>query len=283
MKILILGSTGILGRTLDLFLSSKKDLIIKTISTNKKNKYFLYFNHSKDLNKLKKLILKIKPSHIVNCIGITKYNNSYNSKTLTNLVNTKLPLYLASLSLRYKIYLIHISTDCVFLGQKGNYDDNATKDASDNYGISKSKGEVKNKYTTTIRTSFIGPEGKTKKSLLNWFLTQKITVNGYTNAIFSGLTSLELSKIIYKYFIQKNTLYNKIMNVGGNKISKFSLLKIISKIFKKKIHIKKLPDFKIDRSLNSKYFRNISKYKKQSWKKMIKDLRQFMLNNEYKF
>ena len=142
---------------------------------------------------------------------------------------------------------------------------------------------MKNKYTSTIRTSFIGPETKNTKSLLNWFLIQKSIVNGFNNAFFSGLTSLELSKIIYKYFIKKKILYNKIINVGGNKISKYSLLSIISKIFKKNIYIKKSPDFKIDRSLDSKNFRKISKYKKKSWEKMIKDLRQFMLKNKYNF
>lgn len=283
MKVLILGSTGILGKTLNLFLSHKKNLIIDTISSNKKNKYFLIFHNLNDLNKLQNLILEIKPTHIVNCIGITKYNNSYNSKALTNLVNTKLPLFLASLCLKYKIFFVHISTDCVFLGKKGNYADNAKKDSLDSYGISKSKGEVKNKYTSTIRTSFIGPETKNTKSLLNWFLIQKSIVNGFNNAFFSGLTSLELSKIIYKYFIKKKILYNKIINVGGNKISKYSLLSIISKIFKKNIYIKKSPGFKIDRSLNSKNFRKISKYKKKSWEKMIKDLRQFMLKNKYNF
>ena len=101
MKVLILGSTGILGKTLNLFLSHKKNLIIDTISSNKKNKFFLIFHNLNDLNKLQNLILEIKPTHIVNCIGITKYNNSYNSKALTNLVNTKLPLFLVFLSWRY--------------------------------------------------------------------------------------------------------------------------------------------------------------------------------------
>jgi len=283
MKVLILGSTGILGNTLNLFLSQKKNLPITTISSNKKNKYSIIFHNLKDLNKLQNLILKIKPTHIINCIGITKYNNSYKSKALTNLVNTKLPCFLASLCLKYKIYFLHISTDCVFLGKKGNYADNAKKDSLDSYGISKSKGEVKNKYTSTIRTSFIGPETKTTKSLLNWFLTQKTIVNGFNNAFFSGLTSLELSEIIYKYFIKKKILYNKVINVGGYKISKYSLLLIISKIFKKNVYIKKFPHFKIDRSLDSKNFRKISKYKKKSWEKMIKDLRIFMLKNKYKF
>ena len=149
--------------------------------------------------------------------------------------------------------------------------------------LTKNKGEVKNRYSTTIRTSFIGPEKNSQKSLLNWFLIQKKEVNGFNKALFSGLTSLELSKIIYKFFLKETKLYNNIINVGGNVISKYSLLKIISNVFKKKIFIRKFNDFRIDRSLNSKRFRKLSKYKVKSWLKMLKELKIFMIDNNYKF
>ena len=173
MKILILGSTGILGRTLSLFLSKKKNITICYISRIKINKTHTFLKDFTDLNKLKNLILEIKPTHIINCIGITKFNNSYKVKTLTRSINTKLPQFLSNLCFKNKIFFLHISTDCVFSGKRGNYSDNSKKDAFDNYGVSKAKGEVRNAYTTTIRTSFIGPEKNSKKSLLNWFLSQK--------------------------------------------------------------------------------------------------------------
>ena len=182
-----------------------------------------------------------------------------------------------------KIYFIHISTDCVFSGKKGNYTEKSKKDAKDLYGKSKAMGEVKNKYCSTIRTSFIGPETMTRKSLLNWFLSRKKKVNGYENAFFSGLTSLELSRIIYNFFILKNKHFNKILNIGGNKISKFLLLLKISKIFKKKIIIEKSSYFKIDRSLNSLKFQRSSGYKIQNWNKMLAELKFFMKKNSYKF
>jgi len=283
LKILILGSTGILGGTLSLFLNQKKNITIHFISRSKKNKAHIYLKDFTDFNKLKNIILEIKPTHIINCVGITKYNNSYKVKTLTKLINTKLPQYLSNMCLKNKIFFLHISTDCVFSGKKGNYTDKSKKDALDTYGVSKSKGEVKNEYTTTIRTSFIGPEQNSKKSLLNWFLSKKRGVNGFNNAFFSGLTSLEISQIIFKYFLKNKILYNKIINVGGNTISKYDLLSNIANIFNKKILITKFTDFKIDRSLNCQKFKRITKYKDKSWLKMLRELKIFMIDNNYKY
>ena len=283
MKILILGSSGILGRTFDLFLSKKNNIKIYYLSRNKKNKSHIYLDDFTNFNKLGYLISELRPTHIVNCVGVTKFNNFYRLRKQTRLINTELPKFLSNFCLKNRIYFIHISTDCVFSGKKGAYKDVSIKDAQDLYGITKGNGEVKNRYSTTIRTSFIGPEKNSQKSLLNWFLIQKNDVNGFNKALFSGLTSLELSKIIYKFFLRENKLYNNIINVGGNVISKYSLLSIISKVFEKKILIKKFHEFKMDRSLNSQKFRKLSKYKIKSWPVMLKELKIFMKNNNYKF
>tara|TARA_B100000787_G_scaffold6339_1_gene4736 strand:+ start:170 stop:1021 length:852 start_codon:yes stop_codon:yes gene_type:complete len=283
MKILILGSTGILGGTLNFFLRKKKNIEIFCISRNKKNKLDIYLDDFTNITKLKKLILNINPTHIINCIGITKFNNSYKSKRLTSLINTKLPLALSSFCLIKKIFFIHISTDCVFLGSKGYYSEKSKKDAQDLYGASKAMSEVRNKYCTTIRTSFIGPEQQSKKSLMNWFLSQKTEVNGFKNAFFSGITSLELSKIIFKYFLKDKKLYNRILNVGSEKTSKYDLLKILAKVFNRNILIKGFTDFKIDRTLNNQKFKKLTKYKNKSWYIMIKELKKFMIDNKYKY
>ena len=282
MKIIILGSTGILARTLQLYLS-KKNVDLLTISRERKNNKNYYLKNFLNFKKLEKLIFKTKPTHIINCIGITKFNNSYNNKKLTVYLNSKMPMYLANYCKLNKIFLLHISTDCVFSGKKGNYLDNSFKDTKDLYGLSKKKGEVKNEFASTIRTSFIGPELNTKKSLLSWFLSEKKIVKGYTKAFFSGLTSLELCKIIYNYFIKNNLLKNKIINVGSRRISKYVLLTKIRRVFKKKIEISKHENFIIDRSLNSKKFRKITGYKIIKWEKMLLELKKFMINNHYKF
>jgi len=282
MKILILGSTGVLGKTLQLYLS-KKNIDFLTLSREKSKNRNINLKNFSNFKKLEQIISKIKPTHIINCIGVTKFNNTYKNKKLTISLNTKMPIYLAKFCKLNKIYLLHISTDCVFSGKKGNYSDNSVKDSKDLYGLSKNKGEVKNKFTSTIRTSFIGPELNTKKSLLSWFLNEKKFVRGYSKAFFSGLTSLELCKIIDNYFIKKNILQNKIINIGSRRISKFILLTKIRMIFKKKIDIVRYQNFIIDRSLDSKKFRKLSNYKVVQWDKMLLELKKFMINNNYKF
>ena len=282
MKILILGSSGILSRALQLYLS-KKNIDFLTISREKNNNRNVNLKNISNFKNLEQLIFKIRPTHIINCIGITKFNNTYKDKKLTVLLNTKMPIFLAELCKLNKIYLLHISTDCVFSGKKGYYSDNSYKDTKDLYGLSKNKGEVKNKFTATIRTSFIGPELNTKKSLLSWFLNEKKFVRGYSKAFFSGITSLELCKIIYNYFIKKNILQNKIINIGSRRISKFTLLTKIRKIFKKNINIIRYQNFIIDRSLDSKKFRKLTSYKVVKWDKMLSELKKFMINNKYKF
>ena len=282
MKILILGSTGILGNSLANYLRTKKTKLF-FISRKKNFKKHFYLKDFSNYKKLENLILKINPNYIINCLGVTKFHKSYKNKKETRKINIKLPIFLSNLCLKEKIYFLHISTDCVFLGTKGNYKENAQKDAKDLYGLSKNLGEVRNKFSATIRTSFIGPEKNSNKSLLNWFLSQSNSTRGYINAFFSGLTSLELSKIIFKFFVKKNNLYNMVLHVGGYKISKHDLLIIIKKIFKKKINIIKFKDFKIDRSLNSKKFQILTKYKIKSWTILVKELKVFMLKNNYDF
>ena len=281
MKVLILGSSGLLGNTLKIFLKEKK-IKLYFISKKKSTKRNFNLRSFKNFEKLEKVIKKINPEYIINCIGVTHHHKTYEDKNNTKTINSVLPLYLSKLCLKYKIHFVHISTDCVFSGKSGNYSEKSRKNPISYYGLTKSKGEVKNEYSTTIRTSFIGPEVKTKNQLINWFLCQKNEVKGFDKAFFSGLTSLELSHIIYTYFLKKHFLYNLILNIGGPKISKYKLLLLISKVFKKKIFINKFSKLKIDRSLNSKKFRNLTGYKMKKWNKMLIELRNFMIKNKYK-
>ena len=288
MKVLILGADGMIGHKMaqkfykpgfELYLNtrSKKDFLKEifpkaiTIQNN-----FLVSDILKILN-------KISPDYILNCCGITIRRGINLNRSNSIKINSELPYLISDWTRNKSSKLIQFSTDCVFTGKKGFYNDYSTPDAKDLYGLTKNRGEVKNNYTSTIRTSFIGPETNSKKSLLNWFISQKKSINGFNNAFFSGLTSLEISKIIYEYFIKKKLFYNKIVNVGGRRVSKYTLLKIISKVFKKKISIKRFSNFKIDRSLNCQKFKKITKYKNKSWLKMLRELIIFMKANKYKY
>lgn len=267
-KIIIFGSSGMLGnQVIKCFLKDKR---FKVYEMNRKKRgKSIKINLEKKKQLIEKINL-IKPDYVVNCIGWIKQKKT--NKMTAYLVNSQFPLLLSKLAIILNFKLIHISTDCVFSGLKGNYLDSDFKDARDLYGFSKNLGEVKNQNSCTLRTSIIGPETSKKKfGLLEWFLSQKIKIKGYDKVFFSGLTTIELSKVIKKYLFNKG-LYNQILNVSSKSISKYELLKIIKYIFKKDIKIERSSKIRLNRSLNSLKFRKITGYKCPSWKKMINEL-----------
>ena len=158
---------------------------------------------------------------------------------------------------KYDIRFIHLSTDCVFSGKKGFYSENDFPDPIDIYGKSKLLGELDYGNSLTIRKSVIGHELTNKRGLLEWFLSQKDEVQGYKNAIFSGLTTLELARLIETYIIPKENLKG-VMHISGQTISKYDLLKLISCIYSQQKEIKLNESVKIDRSLNSTKFNHLT-------------------------
>jgi len=284
IKILILGSTGMMGSTISKLLKNDKRFEIlctyrslkkiKIIKLKRKQKIKLNVNK---LNEIKKIINKFEPDYLINCIGLIKQLLNKKNIKKTKYLNSIIPIKLSKFADKKKFKIVHLSTDCVFSGKKGNYTEKDKPDSKDIYGISKFRGEVKSKNVLNIRTSIIGHEINTSYSLLNWFLKQKI-VNGFKRAFFSGLTTLELSKIIINEVIIKNKISNGLFHVSGPKISKFNLLKIIKKIYKKNIRINIDYSFKIDRSLSSSKFRKKITLRTKSWPKMIKELKTFNEN-----
>lgn len=267
-KVLILGTTGMLGSQMSkLFLEDKR---FKIFEMNRKKKLNSIKINIENKDNLINKIQSINPDYVINCIGWIKQKHININKAYV--INAQFPRLLSQLALIFNFKLIHISTDCVFSGNKGNYSDNDYKDAKDLYGLSKNLGEIKNLNTVTLRTSIIGPEkGKRKYSLLEWFLLQQKEIKGFDKVFFSGLTTYEFSKIINKYILNNN-IYNNILNVSSKYITKFMLLKMIKKEFKKDIKIKKCTKIKINRTLNSQKFRKITGYKCPSWKKMINEM-----------
>lgn len=283
-KILILGSTGMMGSMIVKFL--KKDKRFKILCTYKDYKKIKLLNLKKyqkkklnilEFKKLNKIIKKYNPDYVINCIGLIKQLCNKKNFKLTKYLNTNFPKKIALLAERNKFKVIHLSTDCVFSGKKGNYIEKEKPDAIDIYGKSKFHGEFKSKFVINIRTSIIGQELTTNLSLFNWFLNQK-KINGYRKAFFSGLTTLELTKIIFKEIVLENKISNGLFHVSGPKISKLNLLKIIKKIYKRKTIINIDNSFKIDRSLNSSKFKKITNFKKKSWLIMIKEFKKFHEN-----
>lgn len=281
-KILILGANGLIGNGLTHYFSSKNLNLFTAVRSKKKeffykNKKYSYYKNlktKKSLIAIKKIIDTIKPNYVINCIGITKHLK----KSKNKLLNIDLPKFLSKQKNKYKFTFIHITTDCVFDGKTGNYKENSRTSSKDKYGFSKAVADkflLNKKQIIILRTSTIGREIKTQHGLLDWFLSRKKTCFGFKNAYFSGLTTLELAKIIYKFIINKNVIKQGIYNLAGPKISKNDLLNIIKKIYNKRILIIPNYQLKIDRTLNSDKFTKISKYKKKSWKKMLLEYKKF--------
>ena len=277
-KIIIFGTTGMLGCTLFAFLKKKK---LKVTGVSRKRNKFTNKNIIvlKNFNEISivKILNKFKPDFVINCAGKISHKINSNNIIETININSYFPQFLANQSIKQKFKLINISTDCVFSGRTGNYRESSFPDAHDIYGVTKKIGEVNNNQSINLRTSIIGHEIFSQKGLLEWFLSQKKKINGFSNVFFFGLTTLELSKIIYNYFIDKNFKFGKkpVIHISGEKISKLNLLKIIANIYKKKIIIKSVRVKKSDKSLNSDYFKSITNYKYPSWKKSIKEMKEF--------
>jgi dTDP-4-dehydrorhamnose reductase len=173
-----------------------------------------------------------------------------------------------------KIRMIHISTDCVFSGKKGNYLESDESDAEDLYGRSKFLGEVAYPpHSITLRTSIIGRELKTRLGLIEWFLSQKdgSTIHGYKRAIFTGFTTDEISHIIMNNVIPHPELTG-LYHVSSDPINKYDLLQIANQAFGRKINILPNEDFFIDRSLDSTRFRQATGYQPPSWIEMIREM-----------
>ena len=189
-------------------------------------------------------------------------------------LNALLPHRISLICRAAKIRMIHISTDCVFSGEKGNYLESDQSDAEDLYGRSKFLGEVAYPpHSITLRTSIIGRELKTRLGLIEWFLSQKdeATIRGYTRAIFTGFTTDELSRVIMDKVIPNPELTG-LYHVSSDSINKYDLLHITNRAFGRKINILPDEDFFMDRSLDSTRFRQATDYKPPSWIEMIQEM-----------
>lgn len=275
MNVIILGSSGLIGFTLYKYLSNQKNLnVIGTYNSNKPPFINIKkFDFQKDdISFLNQFDL------VINCIGITKHNkNSSNFKYVYDL-NIKLPLILNDLVRSNALDVIHISTDCVFSGIKGNYKENSNDYSDDTYGVSKRASESLMRNSFIIRTSTIGHEFFLKNGLLEWFLSTNKKCSGFKNAYFNGLTTLELGKIIYKYFIAKSFFPKTLINIGSRKISKYDLLCKLKKIYNKQVEIEKDYNLEIDRSLNIDKFIKLTDYQPKTWYKMLLENKYYISN-----
>jgi dTDP-4-dehydrorhamnose reductase len=168
---------------------------------------------------------------------------------------------------------VHLSTDCVFSGRRGKYREADVSDAEDFYGRTKYLGEANGERCISLRTSMIGLELTRKSGLLEWFLAQRGIVKGYTKAIFSGFTTLELARIIERVLTMHVPLAG-LYHVASDPISKFELLTMIRDALGLHTEIEPNDQLQCDRSLDASRFREATGYRPPKWKAMIEELAQ---------
>ena len=283
IKILIIGGSGMLGNALLRFFSKKKNFHVSTTIrsslllrvSNKSYNYQLFNNiHLEDKKYISKVFDQVRPDVVINCAGVINQSNESKDYLKVLLLNTILPHYLVKLSENFNARLIHFSTDCVFSGSKGNYNESDLPDASDFYGRSKLLGEINYPNTITIRTSLVGHELNSTKNLIEWFLNQNHEIKGYNEAIFSGLSTFEVAKIIDTYILPNKKLAG-LYHLSSQPISKYELLLLVKNIYKKSIGIIKDHSLKINRSLDSSRFCKATNYVSKPWDLMIQEMKEF--------
>lgn len=280
MKILILGGDGMLGHQLFNYFKGKFEV---KVTLRKKihqySQYKIYTNENsfdevdvRDFEKLSRVIGYFKPNLLINAVGLVKQRKDSKEIIPSLEINALLPHKLAIECAKYNTRVIHISTDCVFSGKTGMYNEDSFADADDIYGRTKYLGELSLDNCLTLRTSIIGRELSRHTSLLDWFLAQSGTIKGYKNAVFSGFTTIELSRII-EMMILKYPEASGIYNVSSEPINKYDLLKMISEVLNHNIEIVADEAFFCNRSLSSELFRKSFNYTPPSWLSMISELK----------
>lgn len=272
MKILILGSSGMIGRTMFHVLAQRRDW--QVIGSVRARAFegiapgpvvcgidLINPDH------LESLFGQTRPEVVINCAGLTKHLPEGNTPIPALMMNALLPHRLARLCAISKTRLIHVSTDCVFSGAVGDYKEQDATDAADVYGKTKALGEVTEGNAITLRTSTIGHEYRTRLGLLEWFLGQN-QCTGFRHAVFSGLPSVEFARVV-RDIVVPNPSLSGLYHVGACPIDKLSLLRMIARTYRKDISPAIDETVRINRSLNTEKFATVTGYRAPDWAELI--------------
>ena len=279
MRILILGGDGMLGHQLLRQWQERHEVRVTLRRAAGAYAGFGLFQpensyYGVDVVRIEELIgvlADFHPQAVVNAVGIVKQRSAATESIPSIDINALFPHRLAMLCQVAGARFIHMSTDCIFSGRKGNYQENDLSDAEDLYGKSKYLGEVHAPHCMTLRTSIIGTELTRKKSLVEWFLAQNGSVKGYRKAIFSGFTTIEMARIIEKLLMQ-HPHASGLYHVSSAPISKLELLTKIKGKLELPVQITPDESLSIDRSLDSSRFRKEFDYMPPTWDSMLDEL-----------
>jgi dTDP-4-dehydrorhamnose reductase len=282
-KVLVLGAAGMLGHAvLRYFLEQGRHSVTGTVRSQASllllptnvRKNVIVGPEVEDAAGLKSLFADVRPEVVINCIGLVKQLALAQDPVAMVSVNSLFPHRMAQLCSERDSRFIHISTDCVFSGSKGMYCEDDTCDATDLYGRSKLLGEVDRPDAVTLRTSIIGRELVGAHGLVEWFLSQNTGVRGYTKAVFSGLTTNELARVMHDFVIPCEQL-SGLYHVSADPIDKHSLLQLIARAYERTISVTPDDKIAIDRSLDSTRFKLATGYLAPAWPDLIMRMRAF--------
>lgn len=283
MKVLILGASGMLGNAMIRKLTENPSLeVFGTIRSSSAARHFSAEIAQRlvsgvDVERhdaLVDVIGSVRPDAVINCIGLVKQLADADDPLISLPINAMLPHRLARLCKIAGARFVHVSTDCVFNGKRGNYSEADISDAEDLYGKSKYLGEVRDENAITLRTSIIGHELAGSHGLVDWFLSQDGPIKGYARAIFSGLPTVELARVVSE-IVLSNPALNGVYNVASQPISKLDLLQLVSKVYGRTTIIERDDSVIIDRSLNAERFHAATGYVAPSWADLINSMHEF--------
>ena len=273
MKFLVIGCNGMAGHIISLYLKEQGHNVTGYARQN--SKYVdTVLGDASDFELLKSTVLKGNYDSVINCIGLLN-QFAENDHAAAVLLNGYLPHFLAKITENTDTQIIHMSTDCVFSGKTGGYTEDSVPDGTLFYDKSKAMGELDDKKNITLRNSIVGPDIKESGiGLLNWFMKQSGPVNGFTGAIWTGQTTLQLAKTMEQAAkLRAHGLYN---TVPDESINKYELLKLFNTYIRRNpIEINPMDKFVADKSLVRTRYEGFD-YKIPDYKTMIIELGDWM-------
>jgi len=275
---LILGGSGMLGHVLWEYARDRSNAFVglRSIPPFHEDLYSTQRTilgiDAANVSTIEQCLKTVKPTCIINCIGITKQSKEMLDLETTIRVNSLFPHVLARLCSEHQIRLIHLSTDCVYSGKKGQYVEEDEADPVDFYGRSKLLGEPMGDHVLVIRKSMIGFELQYKRGLLEWLISQSgKTVRGFRRAIFSGFYTRNLASIIFQ-LAKSPQMPIGLRHLASEPISKYDLISRICRACDLPVTI--VPDDSefVDRSLCGKKILREIEISIPTWDDMVKQI-----------
>ena len=273
MKIFIFGSNGMLGNYIKSYLSTKYEIISLT-----RKDYDLSNTNIDTLTSLLKEKNIQKDDIVINCAGMIPQASKQRGldTRLYFTINSLFPVILSHICDKVEAKMIHVTTDCVFSGKDGKYNEDSLHDEINDYGMSKSLGELCK--ATILRTSIIGEEVNNKRSLVEWVFSNKNSnINGYKNHMWNGVTCLQLSKII-KNMIETNNYWNGVRHIFSPRtVSKYELVSMINDTYELNIIINPFnAEKRLDKSITTIYETN-NEFNIPDLKEQINEMKEYKL------